>query len=294
MTSRAGSGWFFIIFTGVMFGSLGLCTSYLTSQGVSPFVCAAIPFTLTALLALTIGWRRLGEVPWGEGLALGAVNGGIPPLLFNIGFAELPASVVTIVLALGPLFTALTAHLAFHDDRFNGAKVGGMAVSFVGVALLAGAPTGSASGWLLVVVLVGTIVSGASLVWVRRMAAGHDPLSVLPAMMLGAAIVSVLVSVATGNAPWLVEATVGQLWLLAGMGAAGVATFLGSLKANEINPASRAGLMGYVVPLVGVLGGVLLFKETLSFSLLGGGALVIAGVALVGRANRTVAPVLSG
>ena len=36
--------WFFIVFTGFMFGSLGLCTKYLTTRGVDPMVCAAIPF----------------------------------------------------------------------------------------------------------------------------------------------------------------------------------------------------------------------------------------------------------
>ena len=47
--------------------------------------------------------------------------------------------------------------------------------------------------------------------------------------------------------------------------------------------------MGYVVPLVGVSGGVLIFDETLTANLLLGGLLILAGVTLVGRANRSQA-----
>ena len=50
---------------------------------------------------------------------MGAINAAVPALLLNIGFSRLPASLVTLTLALGPVFTALTAHLAFRDDRFS-------------------------------------------------------------------------------------------------------------------------------------------------------------------------------
>jgi drug/metabolite transporter (DMT)-like permease len=52
--------------------------------------------------------------------------------------------------------------------------------------------------------------------------------------------------------------------------------------------------MGYLVPVVGVLGGVLIFNETLTANLALGGLLILAGVTLVGRANRTVAVVPPG
>ena len=64
---------------------------------------------------------------------------------------------------------------------------------------------------------------------------------------------------------------------------------MSSLKASELAPASKVGLMGYVVPLVGVSGGVLIFNETLTANLLLGGLLILAGVTLVGRANRSQA-----
>jgi drug/metabolite transporter (DMT)-like permease len=46
--------------------------------------------------------------------------------------------------------------------------------------------------------------------------------------------------------------------------------------------------MGYLVPLVGVAGGVVLFNEALTTNLILGGALILAGVTLVGKAGHRV------
>lgn len=287
--------WFYIVFTGVMFGSLGLCTKYLTGEGISPFLCAAIPFAITGILAVLVSRRILPDTPWALGMALGSINAAAPALLFNIGFNELPASVVTIVLALGPVFTAVTAHFAMHDDRFTLAKGAGLVVSFAGVGILAGAPSGSVSSLpALLITLAGAAVSGSSLVWVKRITLTHPPRMVLPAMMAGAGVTALVVASLTGNPPWSLRAGAGEIALLVAMGVGGLLTFYSSLKANELNPASRAGLMGYLVPLVGVLGGVLLFSEPLTVSLLFGGAAIIAGVALVGGANRAEVAIPSG
>jgi drug/metabolite transporter (DMT)-like permease len=227
---------------------------------------------------------------------MGAVNAAIPALLFNIGFAQLPASLVTLTLALGPVFTAITAHLAFRDDRFSTAKVVGLAVSFGGVAVLAGLPAGSGgrSTLAFVATLVGAAVSGASLVWVRRMAVRHDPRAVLAPMQTGAAVVAITAASLTGHPLWNLGAGSVELVILGLMGAGTILTYVTSLKASELAPASRVGLMGYLVPVVGVLGGVLIFNETLTANLALGGLLILAGVTLVGRANRTVAVVPPG
>ena len=287
--------WLLIIFTGVMFASLGLCTKFLTNNGVDPLICAAVPFAVSALLAVIFHpWR--GPTPWREGLAMGAINAATPALLFNIGFSRLPASLVTLTLALGPVFTALTAHFAFKDDRFSRVKLAGLALSFGGVALLAGLPDDSGRGSALafIVTLVGAALSGATLVWVRRMATRHDPMSVLAPMQTGAAIVAVAAASFVGHPLWDPGTNSVELGILALMGIGTVVTYVTSLKASQLAPATRVGLMGYIVPLVGVGGGVLLFNETLTPNLALGGLLILAGVSLVGRSNPQLARVSPG
>ena len=287
--------WFFIVFTGFMFGSLGLCTKYLTTRGVDPMVCAAIPFGLSAVIALLLHPRKV-STPWREGLAIGAINAAIPALLFNIGFSQLPASLVTLTLALGPVFTAIAAHIAFRDDRFSAIKVIGLALSFGGVAVLAGLPAGSGNKSTLafVATLIGAALSGASLVWVRSITTRRDPMTVLAPMQVGAAAVAVVAAAVTGHPLWNPGASAWELGLLGIMGVATIVTYVTMVKASELAPASRVGLMGYIVPVVGVAGGVLLFNEALTANLALGGLLILTGVTLVGRANRSVAMVRPG
>lgn len=227
---------------------------------------------------------------------MGAVNAAIPALLFNIGFNQLPASLVTLTLALGPVFTAVTAHIAFRDDRFSTPKVIGLGLSFGGVAVLAGLPAGSGSRSTLafVATLVGAALSGASLVWVRRMAVRYDPRAVLAPMQTGAALVAITAASLTGHPLWNLSADSVELGILGVMGAGTILTYVTSLKASELAPASRVGLMGYLVPVVGVAGGVVVFNESLTANLAVGGLLILAGVTLVGRANRSVAPAMPG
>jgi drug/metabolite transporter (DMT)-like permease len=287
--------WFLIIFTGLMFGSLGLCTKYLTTRGVDPLICAAVPFGVSAVIALVLRPRK-AEAPWREGLAMGAVNAAVPALLFNIGFKELPASLITLTMALGPVFTAITAHLAFRDDRFSTAKVMGLGLSFGGVAVLAGLPAGAGDRSTLAfgATLAGAALSGASLVWVRRMAVRYDPRAVLAPMQSGAAFVAITAASLTGHPPWSLAAGSIEWGILGVMGAGTILTYVTSLKASELAPASRVGLMGYLVPVVGVVGGVVIFNESLTANLALGGLLILAGVTLVGRANRSVALVEHG
>jgi drug/metabolite transporter (DMT)-like permease len=113
-------------------------------------------------------------------------------------------------------------------------------------------------------------------------------------MQTGAAVVAITAASLTGHPLWNLGAGSVELGILGLMGAGTILTYVTSLKASELAPASRVGLMGYLVPVVGVLGGVLIFNETLTANLALGGLLILAGVTLVGRANRTVAVVPPG
>jgi drug/metabolite transporter (DMT)-like permease len=62
--------------------------------------------------------------------------------------------------------------------------------------------------------------------------------------------------------------------------------FLAVLRANEIAPASQASMFAYIIPLVGVLVGVLAFAEPIGWRLIAGSCLVVGGVVLVGLKNR--------
>jgi transporter family protein len=137
--------------------------------------------------------------------------------------------------------------------------------------------------------LAGAVMQGVSAVWVKKMAERYRPESAIAPMMVGAALLAVAASIVAGHPPVPSAFTPMQWVILIVFGSTGVFTFLAVLKANELAPASRAALTGYLVPVVGVVGGVILLGEPFSVLLLIGGLLVIAGVVLVGRSPREYA-----
>lgn len=219
-------------------------------------------------------------------MTMGMLNAAGPAILFNLGFDNLPASVTTLLISLGPVFTAITAHLVSLGDRFTRIKAFGLFLSLAGVALLAAAPNAEVSGRPLLglaLALSGAVMQGVSAVWVKKMAERYSPASALAPMMTGAAVLAVVASIAAGHPPVPSAFEPLQWAILVAMGSTGVFTFLAVLKANELARASTAALTGYLVPVVGVVGGVVLLGEPFGARLLAGALLVVAGVVLVGR-----------
>ncbi len=267
-----------------MFGVGGLATKYMLDNGLDPVFGTATMMTITALTSIPI-YLRAGGVDgrgWRMALLAGALNAGSPALLFNFGFERLPASINTLIISLGPVFTAITAHLVSRDDRFTTAKVVGLMSSVAGVGFLAGSLTSAPlSG--LVFPLVGAALTGAALLLVKRLATIYRPAATLTPMMTGAALVGLALTALLNR--W--QAPTGETWLiLIALGTTGVVAFGAVLAASEIAPASQTALSGYLIPLVGVIGGVLLFNEPFGWRLALGAVLILGGVILVGLQNR--------
>ncbi|HEY7564591.1 MAG TPA: DMT family transporter [Acidimicrobiia bacterium] len=283
------SAWHYIVFVGVMFGTGALITEWILDRGGDPLALTAVAFISTAVVAVVIRKRFTDPGPggWRTGILLGMLNASGPAILFNLGFDELPASVNTLLISLGPVFTAITAHFIAAGDRFNAKKAVGLLVSLIGVAVLASGPSadgpgsGSLRGFLFT--FAGAALQGISLVWVKRMVERYRAQTSLAPMMVGAAVLALIVAILAGHPPAPSAFPLSHWVIIVTMGATGVVTFFALLKANELAPASQAALIGYIVPLVGVGGGVLLMGEPMTASLLIGGVMVVAGVVLVGR-----------
>src|SRR5213078_611158 len=80
------------------------------------------------------------------------VNTAIPFWLLSWGETRIDSGLASIIQAAVPIFNAAIAFVAFREVRVTGARLLGVAVGFVGVALLVGAqPQGKILGALAVV-----------------------------------------------------------------------------------------------------------------------------------------------
>ncbi len=276
--------------TGLVWGLGGVLSKALVADGVDPFVVTAIPFSVGALIAW---YRRIG-LPISarlisDGIILGVVNSSLPALMFNLAYESLPAGVVALLLSIGPVITAVTAHFAFHDEPFTGRKAAGLFVCVVGVGALAFTPgllEGSSVGGVLLA-LAGAAIAGTSAILSRRLAIKHGGRAIVAPQLTAAGLLPLIVGVLIGRP--LIPSPGWEVWHFLAMTAIGAVASYGGfrliMKANETGTTGEVSIVGYVVPVVGVVGGVLFLAEQPTLFTLVGGVFILGGIAMVGRAS---------
>jgi drug/metabolite transporter (DMT)-like permease len=167
--------------------------------------------------------------------------------------------------------------------------VPGFIVALVGTGLLVEGESGTGTnpGLGLGLVVLGVLCAGAGGALTRRFALGTPAAElVLPQFVVAAAVVLVA-SLASGSVQGIGRMDLGSWGLIALLGTAATALPFGALLwLSELTTAARVALMAYLVPLVGVAGGVLILDEALGWRLVSGGALILAGVVLADRSER--------
>lgn len=286
--SSATTVWLLVVATSLLWGGGGLISKALVADGVDPFTVTAGPFAAGAVAAWLVSRRVPSRSILVTGLLLGMINTAGPALFFNLGYETLPAGIVTLLIAFGPVVTAITAHFAFADERFNRAKGAGLAISVAGVAVLSTAQATGGDGTPVGVALVltGALLSGVTAVWARSVAVRHGAKNLVPSQLTGAALMPLLLAAVLGRQ--LVPSGGFEpshlVWLIV-IGT--VASFVGFrmvMRANEIGTAGQVSLIGYLLPVVGVVGGAVVFDEPITPSVVVGGALILVGILTVGRA----------
>ena len=244
--------------------------------------------TLALLVPFAVGsgetWRQLRE-HWGWLVVVALVNTAIPFWLLSWGETRIDSGLASIIQASVPIFNALIAFAAFHEVRVTGARLLGVAVGFVGVALLVGAqPQGKVLGALAVVGMafcygVGGLLTGRYLTRVRPIVVAFASTSIatLVALPLGAAE-------APGHMPgWK---TIGSVVALAVPGTATAFLLFYAIIAGA--GAAYASLVTYLVPPIALAYGAIFLGERFGAAALGGLVLILCGVALGTGGRRFV------
>ncbi len=285
------SVWAYVVFTGLTFGIGGLVAKGLLDDGWDPFTMSWVPFGLGGLFGLLVNGVRgeLGNQAWKDGALLGLAAGTMPAVLFNNGFDRLPAGVVMLLISLGPVVTAVWAHFVFDDERFNSVKGAGLALAVVGVGILAaGELGGGGDGLGIGVVIIGTLFAGSSAILARLFAGKHSAAALITPQMLASSAGAFVVWL-TLNRP-LTPADGVELrhaLVILPFGVSGFFGFLSMLKANEIGTTGQVSVIGYVIPVIGVAGGALFFGDSITATVLVGGALILASSAVIAKGSAS-------
>ncbi len=206
-------------------------------------------------------------------------------LLLNSGERTVPAGTAALLVNLSPVFTALGASL-WLDERMTGRRWAGVAVACGGATLIAVAGNGGLSlerGALLV--LAAALVQAAFFLAQKPLLRRYGSLELTTwAMTLGALLALPFapgLPAAIGSAP--AEALLAVAFLGVGASAIGFVAWAYACARVEV---SVAAATLYAVPVVAFSAGWLWLGERPAPLALVGGAIALAGVALVAQGER--------
>ena len=230
--------------------------------------------------------RRL----WVALAVIGVTNMVLPFLLITWGEQFIDSSVAAVLNGAMPLFTLVIAHFFLADERITLPRAVGLLIGFAGLVLLVGRDLnqvgrGSAIVGQLAVVLA-TLSYAAGAVYTRKNLGSVSPIfqpfaSLVVADLLAWLAVPPLETLT-------VWPTLGLTWLaLVWLGILGTcAAYILFFSLIQNVGATRASMVTYVIPVVGVILGVIFLRERLDWYLGGGTLLVIAGIWIVNAKLR--------
>lgn len=232
-------------------------------------------------------------------ILIGIGNTAIPFLMISWGETIIESSVASILQSTASLFTLVIAHFAFEDERMTPQRISGMIAGFIGVVVLFG--VNLEEGQLQLSGILGQLaIVGASLFYaifttysrtVLR-GTGTPPMVVAAISMSSATVVMGIVTVLS---PYFGGAS--PVWFQnISSGAAISAIVLGVLNTFIAYAlfyfvigalgAARAAMVTYIVPVIGLILGVMFLNETLSANLVIGAALILGGIGIVNLPRR--------
>lgn len=210
-------------------------------------------------------------------IVLGALNSALP--FWLLGFAEtrLDSGLTGVIMAAAPIFTVLLASRIDVAQRVTGSRLIGVAVGFLGVALLVGVQSGG--NLIAAVAVIGAALCYAiSVLYAGRTVRELPPLQVSLGQLTFAAVLMAPfgLSQLSGSVPsakvWFAIVALGVL----GSGVAYLLYFAIIASAG----ASRAILVTYLVPAFALVYGAVFLDEAVTVASLTGLALVLTGTAL--------------
>lgn len=235
-----------------------------------------------ALLAHQPFPRRAQD--WLYIIGYGLIGNAGPFCLLAFGQSRIDSSLAAIMIAGTPLFTLLIAHVITVDEKITLPKAIGVSVGFAGILLLFGPTAFGAPGgdfWGQAMIVGASLGFGMSTVMARRLR--HIPPLVTASSSLLVAGVFVIPLMFVLEKPWQLSPTWGALISLAGLSifstAIGMIVFFRLIK---LAGANFTALNNYIAPAVGVLWGIALLGEPMTWIKSGAIVVIFCGVAVSG------------
>ncbi len=306
MTTKANPGgsaidWLVFLLLSFFWGSSYLFIKIGVEAGLQPFTLVTLRLLIGAALLLTVFVVAREHMPrdprfYGHIAAVGFFGIALPFSLITFAEQHTTSAIAAVLTAPVPLFAIPLAAIFLNDERFTVNRMIGVVVGLIGVAVLVGfdpaqLQSGDLTGELLLVAAAISYAIGG--VYARKFVHGYRPM--IPALFqVSSALVMVTVLAFVFEHPLdaglTAESLFAVVWL--GLFGSGLAYLCFFRLINTVG-AARTTLVAYLLPLWGIVLGVLVRNEPIPPQLVLGTILVIGGIALVNLTRGTLVNVVA-
>lgn len=261
---------------------------------LSPVALAAARGAIAAAaLGLVFFAMRRAPTPrgreWRDWLVLGSLNGWIPNTLTAYALLEITAGLAAMVQAAGPVMVAVLAHFLYAEERLDARRMLGVALGFCGMIVLIGPAAfpgldGVSLPHALAMVTTAACYSAGAL-YVRSIPQA-EPLRLAFGQQIVSALIATVIALVILGPPGFMPIADAIVPLAAlGVLATAAPIFLFMRLLRRAGP-TRASMVGYLMPIVAVALAWIVLGETVGLREAAGGAIILAGVALVSVRTR--------
>jgi drug/metabolite transporter (DMT)-like permease len=249
---------------------------------VARFLLAVPPLAL-------VGRRGLRRALAPGVVVAGAIGFGAVILLQNAGIERTSVTHAALIVGAVPVLVALISAGAGETSSTR-TGWGGHALALGGIALVAGAGGGGATGVGDLLMMASAVLSATFIAFQPRLLAGRDPAAVTAVQFATGALVGIPIAALTEGAPALPAHAVPVLAFAALAIAGTVLPFWLFAFGQARVPATLAGTFVNLEPLVGAVAGWLAFGERATLGQVGGGVALLVGITVVTATTRQRAP----
>jgi len=228
----------------------------------------------------------------------GLLGVSLPYVLAFVVLRELQVGIVGLVTALSPVFTYALARLFGHEQS-SALKLLGLVAGLVGVVLLVIPDTQmklSAAGFitdsshLLLALAIPVTLASSNIYRSRFWPAGSDTMSLVVGMLSVQGVLLFIVNLMLGNFEQIIPAKTDTGWLLLLLALIAGISYLSSFSLLRVGGPVYLSQVGYVITVVTLLAGIVLWDEQYQHSDMLSMALIFSGVLLTTWSGRKRSP----
>lgn len=256
---------------------------------ISPILLAGLRIGLAAIflnvfLLLRSNYLSTDRTFWKHVAISGFFAQGLPFILINWGEQHIGSGLASVLNGLTPLSTVLLAHLAIDNEKLSMQKLIGILFGFFGLIILSfpSLTNGFNSSILgILAVTVGAMSYGAGVVYARLFLKGTKPMHAPAGQLLSTALYILPLGLLLDNNTDLTSLSteaISSVLVLAFFGT--TVAFVVYFNLLERTSASFVSLVTYLMPIFGIILGVIFLNEVVSLYTFGGLLLIFLGVVI--------------